>query len=351
VAVAALNLIDLAGSESADVHGPASTASRSREMRFINRVIIIQSLLTLGTVIMRLSAKKNNAPIPYRDSKLTRLLQPALEGDSKVSIVCNISPSSDAYDETLSTLKFAQRAKKIKQTITKNEVQGNRSLILKYQQEIQQLQDRLKEMENRLANEENATLSLTLNSQLIMLQEEKEKADARLESILQEKLQLANDLEKLKSFIICAEDIKPGKSLFGRNKNNFLHSFTFKQRRFSSLGTPEKLTQDSFEVARKGERRDSFLLKGIENIELELEGSEKPSLEECLRIIKEQAKLIESYENMTKDQVEQENVEELKKMLEEKDDEIEQLKDELQLCRNNLTRLQMSNRLKRFESP
>lgn len=300
---------------------------------------------------MRLSAKKNSAPIPYRDSKLTRLLQPALEGDSKVSIVCNISPSSDAYDETLSTLKFAQRAKKIKQTITRNEAPCSRALIMKYQQEIQQLQERLKEMETRLVSEEKEASGLHIESQLIMLQEEKERADARLEAILQEKIQLANDLEKLKSFIICAEDIKPQRSLF-KSRNNLLHSLTLRQRRFSSMGSPDKI--ECFE-GRREERRDSFLLKGIENIELELEVSDKKvSVEECLKIIREQNKVIENYENMVREIQGQRNdgeFEEMRKVIEEKDEEIEQLKDELQLCRNNLTRLQMSNRLRRFESP
>ena len=62
-------------------------------MKYINR-----SLLTLGTVIMRLSDKKNNIPIPYRDSKLTRLLRSALEGKSKVMIICNISPAKEALE-------------------------------------------------------------------------------------------------------------------------------------------------------------------------------------------------------------------------------------------------------------
>ena len=304
---------------------------------------------------MRLSAKKNSAPIPYRDSKLTRLLQPALEGDSKVSIVCNISQSSDAYDETLSTLKFAQRAKRIKQTITRNDAPSGKALIMKYQQEIQQLQERLKEMENRLVSEEREASGLQIESQLIMLQEEKERADARLEAILQEKLQLANDLEKLKSFIICAEDIKPQRSLF-KTRNNLLHSLTFRERRVSSMGSPEKI--ECFEgrrEERREERRDSFLLKGIENIELELEVTDKKvSVEECLKIIREQNKVIENYENMVREMQGERNgegFEDMRKVMEEKDEEIEQLRDELQLCRNNLTRLQMTNRLRRFESP
>ena len=93
---------------------------------------------------MRLSDKNNSDPIPYRDSKLTRVLRPALEGNTKIAVICNISPSSDAVDETLSTLKFAQRAKRVKQTAVKNEPIGTKMLILKYENEILTLQTKLK---------------------------------------------------------------------------------------------------------------------------------------------------------------------------------------------------------------
>lgn len=296
---------------------------------------------------MRLSDRKNNAPIPYRDSKLTRLLQPALEGDSKVSIICNISPCSDAYDETLSTLKFAQRAKKIKQTITKNELPNSKALITKYQQEILLLQEKLKEMETRMAFEENSAVQLSLNSKLIHLQEEKEKVDSRLESILQEKLQLAKDLERLKSFIIHSEDVKPTKLILTK-KENLLHSHTFRDRRVASMGNNEKI--------RSVERKESLLINGIENIELELEPKRgkinefMPSYEECIRIIQEQARVIEEFKEKVEEVEENEMVIELQKELEEKDEEIEQLKDELQLCRNNLTKLQLMHRYKRLNS-
>ena len=297
---------------------------------------------------MRLSAKKNSAPIPYRDSKLTRLLQPALEGESKVSIVCNVSASSDAYDETLSTLKFAQRAKKIKQTITRNEAPSSKALITKYQQEIHSLQSKLKDMETRLLSEEKELRGPHMESQLMMLQEEKEIADARLEATLQEKLQLANDLQKLKSFIICAEDVKPQRPIF-KPRVNLLHSLTFSQRKFSSAGSDMVESFDS--------KTDSFLVKGIENIELELElqlSGKSVTVEECLKVIKEQNKVIENFENRLREMQQdrgQDALEEIKRVVEEKDEEIDQLRDELQLCRNNLARMQMSNRLKRFESP
>ncbi|KWU47330.1 kinesin-domain-containing protein, partial [Rhodotorula sp. JG-1b] len=99
-----LNLIDLAGSESA-----TGQEERRKEGAFINK-----SLLTLGTVIGKLTDPSTSAAhIPYRDSKLTRLLQPALSGNSRVAVICTVSPDPEQAVETLSTLKFAKRAKMV----------------------------------------------------------------------------------------------------------------------------------------------------------------------------------------------------------------------------------------------
>ena len=324
---------------------------------------------------MRLSDVKNNAPIPYRESKLTRLLQPALEGDSKVSIICNISSCGDAYDETLSTLKFAQRAKKIKQTIIKNDVVDSKALIIKYQSEIQELQDRLKEMENRMMQEESSLNTSTVNEQLILLQEEKEKADSRLESILQEKLQLQQDLERLKSFIICADDVKPPKVFtFGtetKEENELSLKIPLTRRLtyggknlllFSSgQNSPLEIKNDEYGF----DKKESLLIKDIDNIEQELDNEdsseylpiinyENITIEECKKIIEQQASKIEHMRKKTKERdnllaiiQEQENfIEAMKKTIEEKDDAYELLNDELKLCRNNLSRMQIVMKMK-----
>ncbi|SPJ08600.1 kinesin-5 [Plasmodium sp. DRC-Itaito] len=102
-----LNLVDLAGSENALKSSYGSLKIRQQECCNIN-----QSLLTLGRVINSLI--ENSSYIPYRDSKLTRLLQDSLGGKTKTFIVATISPSSLCIDETLSTLDYVFRAKNIK---------------------------------------------------------------------------------------------------------------------------------------------------------------------------------------------------------------------------------------------
>ncbi len=102
-----LNLVDLAGSERVNKDENLN-ANNNNETGYINK-----SLFALANVIKKLSENKNNH-IPYRDSKLTRLLSVALGGGSLVTIICNISPSANNYFQTVSTLRFASRAKNIR---------------------------------------------------------------------------------------------------------------------------------------------------------------------------------------------------------------------------------------------
>ncbi len=101
-----LNLVDLAGSErQSKTH---ATGQRLKEAQKINL-----SLTALGNVISALVDSKSQH-IPYRDSKLTRLLQDSLGGNTKTIMIANCSPASFNYDETLGTLRYASRAKQIK---------------------------------------------------------------------------------------------------------------------------------------------------------------------------------------------------------------------------------------------
>ncbi|KAL9171539.1 hypothetical protein ABFS82_04G215700 [Erythranthe guttata] len=113
---ARLNLVDLAGSERQKSSG--AEGERLKEATNINK-----SLSTLGLVIMNLVSVSNGKSlhVPYRDSKLTFLLQDSLGGNAKTIIIANVSPSTSCSLETLSTLKFAQRAKFIKNHAIVNE--------------------------------------------------------------------------------------------------------------------------------------------------------------------------------------------------------------------------------------
>eukprot|EP01018_Ginkgo_biloba_P015827 Gb_22755 [translate_table: standard] len=131
-----LNLVDLAGSERQKSSG--AEGERLKEAANINK-----SLSTLGLVIMILVdvAHGKQRHIPYRDSRLTFLLQDSLGGNSKTTIIANISPSICSANETLSTLKFAQRAKFIQNNAIVNEDASGDVMALQLQ--IQQLKEEL----------------------------------------------------------------------------------------------------------------------------------------------------------------------------------------------------------------
>lgn len=103
-----LQMIDLAGSERAAV-------TENRGQRMIEGANINKSLLALGNCINILSdrSKPQGSFVPYRDSKLTRLLKDSLGGNTKTLMIACISPSCLAFEETLNTLKYANRARKI----------------------------------------------------------------------------------------------------------------------------------------------------------------------------------------------------------------------------------------------
>lgn len=144
VQVSVLNLVDLAGSENAKMTN--STGDRAREAKCIN-----QSLLTLSVIIQRLSNEKSGASfkqyLPYRDSKLTRLLQSSLSGKAQIAIICAISPTLKCVDESHNTLKFAARAKTIKTRAHINESLDDKTLLRAYKNEIYSLKARLAAVE------------------------------------------------------------------------------------------------------------------------------------------------------------------------------------------------------------
>lgn len=131
VRASTLSLVDLAGSERASF-------TKAQGMRLVEGGHINKSLLTLGNVINKLSSGEAGsiAHIPYRDSKLTRLLQPALGGNARTAIVCAVTPAVLHMEETLSTLKFASRAKKVTNHAKTNEFLDDRAKLRRAEKEL-----------------------------------------------------------------------------------------------------------------------------------------------------------------------------------------------------------------------
>ena len=132
---AKLNLVDLAGSERQVKTG--ATGDTLKEGASIN-----MSLMALGNVINALSESGASKHIPYRDSKLTRLLQESLGGNAGTVMIAAISPADYNYDETVSTLKYANRAKSIANAMVRNEDQTDK-MIRNLKEQIEALKKQL----------------------------------------------------------------------------------------------------------------------------------------------------------------------------------------------------------------
>nr|CAD7407586.1 unnamed protein product [Timema poppensis] len=139
--VSHMSLVDLAGSERAVKTG--AVGERLKEGSNINK-----SLTTLGLVISKLAdqssgGKNKDKFVPYRDSVLTWLLKDNLGGNSRTVMVATVSPASDNYEETLSTLRYADRAKRIVNYAIVNE-DPNARIIRELRQEVEALKEMLK---------------------------------------------------------------------------------------------------------------------------------------------------------------------------------------------------------------
>ncbi|KAJ1829416.1 tubulin-dependent ATPase kip3 [Coemansia sp. RSA 2599] len=143
VTTATLSIIDLAGSERATV--ARNNGTRKREGANINR-----SLLALANCINALCDQKTKRHIPYRDSKLTRLLKFSLGGNCRTVMITCVSPASTYYEETHNTLKYANRAKNIKTTVAKN-TKTTKVHLAQYQGKIREQSEEIKRLQREIA--------------------------------------------------------------------------------------------------------------------------------------------------------------------------------------------------------
>lgn len=182
-----MSLVDLAGSERAVKTG--AVGERLKEGSNINK-----SLTTLGLVISKLadaaSGKKRDQFVPYRDSALTWLLKDNLGGNSKTIMISTISPAADSYEETLSTLRYADRAKRIVNHAIINEDPNNR-IIRELREEVDLLKEQLMHATGQTVLQERLVESEKLIKEMEQTWEEKLR---KTEKIHQERQQA---LEKM----------------------------------------------------------------------------------------------------------------------------------------------------------
>ncbi|GFN81582.1 kinesin-like protein [Plakobranchus ocellatus] len=284
VRVGKLHLVDLAGSERQAKTG--ATGQRLKEATKINL-----SLSTLGNVISSLVDGKSTH-IPYRNSKLTRLLQDSLGGNSKTVMVANVGPADYNYDESISSLRYANRAKNIKNKAKINEDPKD-ALLRQFQKEIEELKKQLQDggIEDEDGSEEDSESEEEIideNGQKRIVKKKKAKRHISKEKMAEIQAKIEEDRRLLESKKDMAEEERNKVKMDLEKKESELQKYQDEQ---------EQLKQKLSVIEKK-------IIVGGENL-LEKAEEQERLLEESARELEER----------------KEKEEELKKALEEKEQE------------------------------
>jgi kinesin family protein 3/17 len=259
-----LNLVDLAGSERQSKTG--ATGERLKEATKINL-----SLSALGNVISALSDGKQHH-VPYRDSKLTRILQDSLGGNTKTVMLANAGPADSNVDESLSTLRYANRAKNIKNKPLINQDPKD-ALLRGYQEEIAQLRKQLAQMSSS-SNVETQSPQLKASSgggtSLQRKLEEEQKARLNSEN---DRIELQKKLEDMEARLMVGGEIvsnaakheaalrKANQELVAKQENDLLLQRKLNEQAEEKLDLEEKYNDVNEEVAKKTKKLKKIYLK------------------------------------------------------------------------------------------
>jgi kinesin family protein 11 len=232
VSAGKLNLVDLAGSENIQRSGAEN--KRAAEAGLINK-----SLLTLGRVINALVDRSSH--IPYRESKLTRLLQDSLGGRTKTCIIATVSPAKSNLEETISTLDYAFRAKNIRNKPQVNQMVNKKTLLKEFTAEIERLKSELIATRQRngvyLSNENYEEITVESESRRILSEEQAAKIET-METNLRNKVQELFSLTS--SFMTLKKDNEGTKAILDETKS------VLDQTEFVLMNTRQSLAEESY---------------------------------------------------------------------------------------------------------
>lgn len=308
---AKINLVDLAGSERASKTG--ATGDRLKEGAAINK-----SLSALGNVINMLasdkmkrgatSGGKSAAHVPYRDSKLTRLLQESLGGNSLTVMVAAISPADYNYDESVSTLMYANRAKSIKNATKKNE-DINEKIIRELREEI----EKLRQMVRPSSSSSSSTMSPTSSGV------------GNPEAMLQMEETIAN-LERAKQQ--SWEEKQRLTEMYEQERQNALTN----EKKI--LGFMQTVKQEKIDIVKK--------IKGLQQTKLQLSKQMRMRKQSYAQNKVKLQQGVEAFQQQQSTQSAQEKerlmdeIESVKSLVISDRDELTRLKDELKACEDRL---------------
>jgi kinesin family member 11 len=249
VSAGKLNLVDLAGSENIQRSGAEN--KRAAEAGLINK-----SLLTLGRVINALVDRGSH--IPYRESKLTRLLQDSLGGRTKTCIIATVSPAKSNLEETISTLDYAFRAKNIRNKPQVNQMINKKTLLKEFTFEIERLKSELIATRQRngvyLSNENYEEITVESESRRILSEEQAAKIET-METNLRNKVQELYSLTS--NFMILKKDNEGTKAILDETKG------VLEQTEFVLANTRQNLAEET--MLRKAHQETEEQLNAVGN--------------------------------------------------------------------------------------
>lgn len=285
-----LSMIDLAGSERASATG-------CKGVRFKEGANINKSLLALGNCINNLA--DGIKYIPYRDSKLTRLLKDSLGGNCHTVMIANIGPSSFTYEDTYNTLRYANRAKKIKSYAKKNvscetHIAGYIKIVEQQKKEIATLKSRLAALESGALpatvqeNSKPSKLILEVYGKLSKLYSKKKELIGRMlalessDKILACRMLYKRDADERLRNLTAADDVLPSEEQNASGKSRINKSLHYFQRQRDLLKTQteaawQELCSVETEIQRVAASKDKQLDENLQN-KLSLQISE---IEKC----------------------------------------------------------------------
>lgn len=198
ITIGKLNLVDLAGSERVKESG--AEGERLGEACKIN-----SSLSALGKVILSLTTRgKGKLHVPYRDTKITFLLRDSLGGNCRTTLITNVTPAAMSYSETLSTLRFGNKAKSVRNDARINQDMSEQGLLLAYERELKKLRDELARTGGKETSPDNGRLQV-LECELKGAQEMNEQVQQTLKEREEEIESTRREKDKLRDKIRAME--------------------------------------------------------------------------------------------------------------------------------------------------
>ena len=309
--VSKINLCDLAGSEKHNKN------EKYNSIHFSEMININQSLITLGIVINDLASKKKKKHIPYRNSKLTYLLNDSLGGNTKTFLIATISPSDSNFDETLSTLKFADRAHSVMAKISPSDVNISDNYTNEDNAMIKKLTNELNEMKQLLNLRVKRGTIEPLQKEIMKLKEENENLkryidNDALQQLIEENKTLKEEIQKLTSTKVI-NDIHSGYNYTDLNANNpsFSLSNSGNNEHKDIIAMLEGKAQNSSLLQRTGNevikggrskskgKKKKMKRKEVNNGDI---GKEIENIERDTRIAAEKFKQVNEYDRLNKEQ-------------------------------------------------